>query len=127
LAGRCPVGFDLLVCAPVECCRPDESLNERFDDVTPFTLSGYSRSRVDSWSPAAGAIWGFTRPFERISRFQRFDFILNSRKSAYFGNRVKSDSRRLHQTSLAVGELRLERKNSTIAAGRQETLRAEVL
>ena len=43
-----------------------------------------------------GAIWGFTRPFERISRFWRIDFIPKPQKSAYFENRVKSDSRRLH-------------------------------
>ena len=42
-----------------------------------------------------GAMWGFTRPFERIWRFWRIDFLPNSQKSANFENRVKSDSRRL--------------------------------
>jgi hypothetical protein len=52
LASRCPIGFDILVRTPVECRGPDESLNEGFDDVVPFTLSGNSRSRVDSRSLA---------------------------------------------------------------------------
>jgi hypothetical protein len=43
-----PIGFDLLVRAPVECRGPDESLNEGFDDVVPFTLAGSFRPRVDS-------------------------------------------------------------------------------
>ena len=43
-----------------------------------------------------GAIWGFTRPFERISRFWRIDFIPKPQKSALFENCVKFDSRRLH-------------------------------
>jgi hypothetical protein len=42
-----------------------------------------------------GAIWGFTKPFERISRFWQIDFIPKLQKSAYFENSVKSDSRRL--------------------------------
>jgi hypothetical protein len=29
-----------------------------------------------------GAIWGFTRPFERISRFWRIDFIPKPQNSA---------------------------------------------
>jgi hypothetical protein len=54
-----------------------------------------------------GAIGGFTRPFERIARFWRFDFIPNSRKSAYFENRVKSDSRRIHHYKcLGINEIR---------------------
>jgi hypothetical protein len=46
-----------------------------------------------------GAIWGFTRPFERIWRFWQIRFIPNSQKSAHFDNRVKFDSRRLHYFS----------------------------
>jgi hypothetical protein len=44
-----------------------------------------------------GAIWGFTRPFERIRRFWRIDFVLKRQKQACFDKCVKSDSRRLHQ------------------------------
>jgi hypothetical protein len=53
-------------------------------------------------SSVLGAIWGFTRPFERISRFWRIDFIPKPQNSACFENCVKSDSRRLHHFSLAA-------------------------
>jgi hypothetical protein len=52
---------------------------------------------VDVCAKFLGAIWGFTRPFERISRFWRIAFIPKPPRSAYFENCVKSDSRRLHQ------------------------------
>ena len=50
---------------------------------------------ADGCAKFLGAIWGFTRPFERISRFWRIDFIPKPQKSACFENPVKSDSRRL--------------------------------
>ena len=50
-----------------------------------------------------GAIWGFTRPFERIWRFWRIDFIRNSQKSGCLANCVKSDSRRLQILPIDAG------------------------
>ena len=62
--------------------------------------SALAKSRVgtplaDGCAKFLGAIWGFTRPFERVSRFWRIDFIPKPQKSAYLENCVKSDSRRL--------------------------------
>jgi hypothetical protein len=48
------------------------------------------------------AIWGFTRPFERIWRFWRFDFTQELQKQACSEDCVKSDSRRLHQPSRSI-------------------------
>jgi hypothetical protein len=63
-------------------------------------MKGYGPPRqgtplADGCDKFLGALWGFTRPFERISRFWRIGFIPKLQKSACFENPVKSDSRRL--------------------------------
>jgi hypothetical protein len=65
-------------------------------------LSRVGTPLADDCAEFLGAIWGFTRPFERISRFWRIDFIPKPENSAYFENCVKSDSRRLHQLTLVL-------------------------
>ena len=73
----------------------------------PRQVEGWDAGAPMSAPKFLGAIWGFTRPFERISRFWRIDFIPRLQKSAYFENPVKSDSRRLQiYISLSVSHLR---------------------
>lgn len=67
----------------------------------PRQVEGWDAGAPMSAPKFLGAIWGFTRPFERISRFWRIDFIPRLQKSAYFEIGVKSDSRRLLTTRCA--------------------------
>jgi hypothetical protein len=81
----------------VETKNPDDFavLDEGYGP--PRQIEGWDAGAPMSAPKFLGAIWGFTRPFERISRFWRIDFIPKLQKSAYFENPVKSDSRPRHQ------------------------------
>jgi hypothetical protein len=68
-------------------------LAEAGDPTAP--RDGRRWGRRDGCTKFLGAIWGFTRPFERIWRFWRIEFVRKRQKPACFENRVKSDSRRL--------------------------------